>query len=215
VRSLEVTHVDNSYTFDVHDSLDRGFGGVATVRLGDVDALTEPWVELTGNARRPRPIANAALLALHVSKEWHRLQLIRVVELVLVLRQDFGLNPAPWGDLAALLDRARAQRFVYPAFELVERLAPGTVPVEFRQQLAQHAHARLVRVIDGLRPGAAQRIERLSLADALVWSDGTWQVLRRLIDLLIPLRLSRSGRSMISIHRERFYQLLRGRLDWR
>jgi hypothetical protein len=215
VKSLELSHVDNGFTFDVHDSLDREFGGARTVRLGDVDRLTEPWPELAPNARRLKPVANVAALALHVSKEWHRLQLIRVVELVLVLRKDFGNNQAIWGDLEALLDRARAMRFTYPAFELVDRLVPGTVPPNFRRAVAQHAHERLVRVVDGLRPGAAQRIERLSLADALIWSDGAWQIIRRLLDLLIPIRLSRSGRSITAIHRERLYQLLRGRIEWR
>lgn len=215
VCSLELTHADNGYHFDVHDSLDRSFGGIHNVRIGDLTELTEPWPELAPNARRLRPIANTAVIALHVSEEWHRLQLIRIVELVLMLRRDFGQNSAAWGDLLALADRSHAHAFFYPAFELVERLAPGTLRPEFRQQLSLHTHDRLVRVIGSLRPATANRIEQSSVDETLLWANGPWQVVRRLLDMIWPIRASRSSRAIRRIYRERFFRLLRGRFRWR
>ena len=207
-RSLELIHAESGYSIDLHDSLARSLGGIHRLTFGRLSEITEPWPDLPG-ARRLLPIPNTAYLALHISDEWHRLQLIRVVELVLVLRRDFAARSNAWSDLLTFIQQNGLQRFVYLAFELAERLGPGTVQPEFRQQLKRVASERVDRVIEGLRP-MAPRMERLSLEELLVWSDGSLDVLRRLADLVVPLRLVRSGRPIWSVYRERFYKLARG-----
>ncbi|MEX2283321.1 MAG: nucleotidyltransferase family protein [Gemmatimonadota bacterium] len=210
-RSLELMHAESGYVFDVHDSLDRNFDGVETTRLGRIEALSVAWPELAPNAFRLQTAANAALLALHTSHEWHRLQLIRVAELLLVLRRDFPRDSTGWGTLIALLERSRTERFAYPAFELVERLVPGTVHPGLRRRLAARAGPRLVRVMSTLRPGD-QRFERTTLDESLIWAIGPWQVFRRFLDVAMPIRSRRTDRPIHAIYRERLFRILRGRV---
>ena len=213
LRSIELTHQDNPYVIELHESLDRVFDGVRTIRLGDVRAHSEPWPDLGPNARRLRQPALLALLALHAGEELHLLQLIRVIELVEVMRRDYS-TPSSWTELSALLEETEASRFVYPALELSERLAPGTVDPDFRRRLARHAHARLVRLVDRTSPATAQRVDRLSLEERLLWADGPVETLRRLAYLAWPVRARHSRRPLRSVYRDRFYRLLRGRFGW-
>lgn len=212
LHSLELNHVDNPLTVEVHASLDRVFDGVRTVRLGELKDCTEPW---RGDAVRAlHRHENLAYLALHASQELHQLQLLRVVELILVMRRDFGAR-ADWADLRILLQRLDALRFVYPAFELAERLVPNTVPADFMAALAAAAHPRLLRVVESLRPATAQRIDRLTLEDRLMWADGWWETAGRLAYLVWPTRARHSRRALPLVYRERLYRLLRGRFRLR
>jgi hypothetical protein len=213
LRSLELTHQENPYAIELHESLDRVFDGVRTIRLGDVRAHSEPWPALGSNARRLRQPVLFALLALHASEELHLLQLIRVIELVEVMRRDFRAA-GNWTELIALLEQTDACRFVYPAIELSERLAPGTVDPDFRRRIAQHAHPRLVRLVDRTSPATAQRVDRLSLEERMLWADGPIETIRRLAYLAWPVRARNSRRPLRSVYRDRFYRLLRGRLGW-
>ena len=210
IRSIELTHQENPYAIELHESLDRVFDGVRTIRLGDVRLHSKPWPELGPNARRLREPALLALLALHASEELHLLQLIRVIELVEVMRRDFS-EPNSWTELIALLEQCDACRFVYPAFELSERLAQGTVDPDFRRRIAQHAHPRLVRLVDRSSPATAQRVDRLSLEERMLWADGPIETMRRLAYLAWPVRAKHSRRPLRSVYRDRFYRLLRGR----
>ena len=54
-------------------------------------------------------------------------RLLRLVELVLVIRKDDERDPLDWAAVTEHLRSANALRFAYPAFTLVERLAPGTI----------------------------------------------------------------------------------------
>lgn len=213
LRSIELTHAENPLTIEVHDSLDRLFGLLHTVQLGPLSDHAVPGTEVL-HTRKLREPANLAFLALHASEQLHQLQLIRLVELVEVMRRNYA-QPAAWADLAALLERYGAMRFGYPAFELAERLVPGTVDPEFRRRLAYHAHPRLRRVVENVSPATAQRPDRLSLEESLLWAVGAWQIVRRIAYLLWPARITRSRRSIAAAYQERLYRLFRGRIGLR
>ncbi|HSL69591.1 MAG TPA: hypothetical protein VK864_05075, partial [Longimicrobiales bacterium] len=181
------------------------------VRLGAVRDQSTPWPEAGANACRLRQPALTALLALHASEELHQLQLIRLVELIYVIQRDF-LDRASWAELTALLESAQACRFVFPAFELCERLVPGIVDPDFRSRVGRYAHGRLRRAVERISPATAQRVDRLSLEERLLWADGVTQTVRRLAYLAWPVRARHSRRPLATVYRERFYRVLRGRL---
>lgn len=56
-------------------------------------------------------------LALHASHHIHLLPLVRLVELVLVVRRDASNRLLDWSELMDLLERSDTARFVYPGFE--------------------------------------------------------------------------------------------------
>lgn len=216
LRSLELSHADDPCTIDLHASLDRNFFGVRTVSLGDqAGDRTRPWPAIHPAARVLRQPYLAAYLAAHASEGLHNLTLVRLVELVLVVRADVAAGELRWEELHALLEARGALRFAYPAFELAERLAPGTIDPGLRAALASAATPRMTRIIRPLRPSAAQRLERLSLAERFMWGTGPMDHLRRALEMAWPRWARSSPWRLPGIYAERIFRLLRGRVAWR
>lgn len=207
LRSLELSHAENPFSLEVHDSLARNFFGVRVVRL---EPAVRPWPELHPAADVLLPAENLAYLALHASEELHRLQLARLVELVWVIRQDGAAGRLDWERLAWLLRRAEAARFAYPSLALAERLAPGTLEPRFRAELAASAPARMRRVVARLTPGTTQRLRRPRLDESWMWANGPVEVVRRAVYLAWPWHTAASPRALGKIYAARLYRLLRG-----
>lgn len=211
LRSLSLTHADNPYGIDLHDSLERDFNGVRRVRFG------VPWsdgVESPGHGGvrgLPQPLL-LALLAAHASEELHNLTMLRLVELVLVIRADEAAGRLDWDAFMDLLEERRATRFVYPALALAERLSPRTVPGPVLAGLEEAASPRLRRVLSRLRPSTAQRLDRLSLDERFMWAETPLDHVRRAADTLWPGSAGGSLRRLGRIYAERLYRLLRGRV---
>lgn len=207
-RSLELTHAENPWTLDLHATFDRDFGGVRTVSVVPPEAAaTEPW---SIEGRELRVLAQPylpAYLAVHASQELRNLMLVRLVELVWALRrgeQEGHLDPT---ELHGLLERCRAEAYVYPAFELAERLAPGTVPPDLRCALARAAPVRVRAIIERLRPAMAMRLDAVSLEEQFMWASGPVDHLRRFHRALWP-SWAGSLPEMLSVQSARLRQLL-------
>jgi hypothetical protein len=214
LRSLELTHADNPFTVELHDSIDRDFFGVRTFRLGQLGpANTTPAPEIHPAARVLLQPVLALSLAAHASEELHQLQLVRIVELVEVIRRDIGEGRTDWRELMATLRWTGGLRFVYPAFELAEQLAPGTVDEAARSELSAAATPRMRRVLERMGPGTAQRLEGLSLDERFLWTRGPAEILRRLAHMLWPTR--GESRPLSNVYGERFNRLMRGRVSLR
>jgi len=214
LRSIDLNHGDNPFSVEMHDGLDRVFYGVKTLRFGPPDAWsTEPAPGLHPSAYVLGEPWLAAFLAAHASEELHQLQLVRLVELVLVLREDGANGTLEWDRLESLVDRLGARRFLWPAFELAERLAPGTVDAAFRRRLAEAATPRMHRVLERITPGTAQRPDSLSLDERFLWARGPVETCRRIAWLLWPTR----GEStpLRHVYARRLSGLLRGRVRLR
>ncbi len=215
LRSLTVHHRDNPYTVDLHASLDLDFFGVRTVRFGTPapeQLVAAPWAGPRATAL-PQPLL-VAYLAAHASQGLYNLTMIRLTELVLVIRRDVG-QALSWDELMDLLHGTSAERFVYPAFELAERLAPGVVDSAFRQQLARAATPALRAIVSALTPGTAQRLERLALNEQFMWGMTPIEHLRRAAHMLLPAGPRGSLRRLRRIYLDRAYRLLRGRVKVR
>ncbi|HEX7049398.1 MAG TPA: nucleotidyltransferase family protein [Longimicrobiales bacterium] len=215
LRSLEVIHADDPYTIDLHASLDRDFFGIRTVRPGTADEeSTNPWPSFHPAARVLRQPLLAAFLAIHASEGLHNLTLLRLTELVLVLRKDSAAGRLRWDDLTGLLEDAGALRFACPALILAERLAPGTVAPGLLSAVADAAPPRMARLLATLRPAGAQRVDRLSLGERFLWASGPIEHLRRAVHMIWPTSIRGSFGKVRHIYGERLYRLLRGRVAW-
>ena len=215
LRSLALVHADDPFTLDLHASLDRDFFGIRTVRFGPLDAATRPWPELHHAARALTQPLLLAYLAVHASQGLHNLTLLRLVEIVRVARADAAAGRLRWPELIAWLERADALRFAYPALELAERLAPGTVDPDARAALAAAATPRMARVLADLRPADAQRPERLSIEERLMWARSPVEHVRRALYMLWPLWIGASPRELRRLYAERLHRLLRRAVSWR
>lgn len=211
LRSVLLSHGRNPFSIELHDSLDRNFYGVRTLRLarpGPDNTRSLPEIhELAYGLERPWL---TALLAAHASEELHQLQLVRIVELVQVLRRH---TTADWAALLGLIRQTEAARFVYPAFELAEQLVPGIVEAQARAEFADAATPRMRRVLERLGPATAMRLEGISLDERFLWARGPAETLRRLAHMLWPNR--GENRSLGMIYGDRLRRLVRGRVRFR
>ncbi len=187
VHSLELDHAENPWCVDLHVELERSYFRGLRVRL---DAPSPPAGAPFDLAGRPasglaQPLLTA-FLALHTSHGLDHLQLLRLVELVFVIRRDGASGALAWKDLARLLETSRALRFVYPALDLVEALAPGTVDGSLLARLRAEATPRQQRVVAAIRESGRLRLPRRSLDDKLMWTRGFPQLLRNVSELLWP-----------------------------
>jgi hypothetical protein len=211
-RSLELTHEANPWSVDLHASLDRDFGGVCNVSVVPPDVLaTQPWGGAGALVNVLRYPWLPAYLAAHASQEMKNLTLVRLVELVLVLRRGVAEGALDWSELDELLRARGAAPYVYPAFELAERLAPGTVPPRLRAALDRAALPRVRRILAGVEPASAQRVEGVSLEESFMWATGPVEHARRIRRALLPAWAG-SLREQLRVQVARARQLVSGRV---
>lgn len=214
LRSLALTHAESPWTLDLHTSLERDFFGIRRVELVPGHPYRHaPCPAVHPEARvLPQPLLTG-FLALHASEGLHNLTLLRLVELVLVIRRDRREGSLEWKALAESLEDAGGLRFAAPALELAERLAPGTLDPSFRERLGASMPPGMRREMEGLRPSGAQRMGRLSLSERFLWASGPVEHVKRALYMLWPGWLRGSPGKLARTYVERLWRLGRGRVD--
>lgn len=211
VVSMTITHEDNPMPVEVHGGLDRDLFGVRTIpfsaaarlrRLDGIGGFTS-----THGTVLEQPLL-WIYLAVHASEELHRLQLLRLVELVLVARRDLT-TPSHWAAVRDLGTELGALRFLYPAAALAARLAPDAIDPGTLAACAADAPPRMRRFVEGLRPSDAQRFDGLSLGERFLWPKGVGETMRRAAYLVWPSR----SRTIGTVYAERLWRVLRGRVS--
>lgn len=212
-RSLEIDHVDNPMTLDLHASLTRVFAGTRMVDLAPAGVQTEPW-DLAGDGVRilTQPLLTA-FLALHASEELHHLRLVRLFELISVIRRDLECERLGWSALTELLRSTGTLRFTYPAFALAEKLAPTTVSRDLLSAARDAATRLMRRVVDALEPEAALRLHRRSILERVMWAATPAETLRCVSAAWHPGRTNASP--LRQVLAERFFRVVRGRVSVR
>ena len=201
VRSHELWHAGNPWKLDLHDGLN--FAAVmqevrAPQRAAFGDALHIDGVAL----RVCEPNELIAVLATHGSTELYSQRLLRLVELVLVVRRAESLGRLDWDAVDASLAARGTRRFAYPLLTLVERLAPDTVPAPLLARLRDDTTRRIHAVTGRFTPTSPILDERFSLDERLLWASGARATLRRLWRMIAPLEgVSRGARWRTYRHR--------------
>lgn len=215
-RSLEMLHADGQYAVDLHVSLERNFLGVRRL-----DPAPNPAAAARPDPRIPAPasvLRQPVLLvyhALHASEGLDHLTLVRLVELVLMVRRDREEGRLDWDGVMALLRETGEPGFAYPALALAERLAPGTMDAGVLKEVADAAPPRLRAVVDGLAPWQAQRFEVLSLRERFLWCRTPMDHARRLAHMAFPAPAGRSPRRLAAMYLDRVRRLVRGKIALR
>ena len=209
-RSLYLLHEESPIRLDVHAGLDRAFFGAGRLALGDLaEEETAPWPELHQAEQKLREPLLLITLAAHASEGLHNLTLMRVHELVRVIRTGVERGSLDWDRLASRVGRG-GLRFLFPSLELAERLAPGTVPPQVRAALRSEAPLPMCRIVDELRPASAQRLAQPSLEERLMWAGSPGELIGRLADMAWPASAGNSPRAVSRIYAERLWRVVRG-----
>jgi hypothetical protein len=170
----------NPWRLELHGSLDRVFPGGAVARL-EAESHSMAQIQIDGRSHRVLAPALAILtLACSCSESIAASRLLRVVELVLMIRAEEGSGRLDWNELIAMVERTGTARFCYPAFALVEDLAPGTVDprVLARGYAASGWAAR--HTVARLSP-AGGFLDRRGAIPILMWSTHPIRVIARLL----------------------------------
>lgn len=211
-RSVWFTHAGDPISIDLHRTLDREMAGGPVLRLSPIvgEVKGRPHSSHFPARVLPQPLLTLHL-ATHASAR-HSLTLIRLFELVLVVRQDVARGLLDWGELLAATRQARALRFAYPALEMAERLAPGTLPSDLLAEFRAAATPRTRRIVSQLTPGLATRLDNPSIAEQFMWAGSTAEViagvgryLRRSAGWYSPLRVA-------ALAAQRAWSLVKGSL---
>lgn len=207
-RTLTLVHADDPWSLDVQTSLDRPFGGAGVARLNGLRATSPvaPWRMSEDATVLTQPLLTL-FLAAHASAS--SLTLLRLTELVLVIRADTDRGALDWAGLVEAARSAGALRFIHPALALCDRLAPGTVPREVLAACDAVATPATRRFLAGVTPATAHSIDRLSMDERYMWADGWWARFRQLAYELGPAPAGYSLRRMLDIYRTRAWRLIR------
>ncbi|MGN6820698.1 MAG: nucleotidyltransferase family protein [Sphingomonas sp.] len=208
-NSLYLVHRDDPWTVDLHHSLDIEVAPgapVARLDIGRPMATSRRWGDPPTGYALDQPLL-ALHLAVHAGHGLHNLTLVRLVELVLVIRRDSASGRLSWLEFDAIAVACDALGYAYPALAFAEQLAPGTVPPGALAACARAAPRRVVEVVRRLTPATAQRLGRLSLAEHFMWTRGPRGWGKQLAADLIP---HKSLRRSLEIYRARGWQLLGG-----
>jgi hypothetical protein len=214
IWSLERFDSRDGWKLELHDGANFGELPSFGLRLNAGASSGAPWSVNGVPVRTPRQPWLTVILATHLSAELHARCLLRVVELVFVIRRDRQDGLLDWDALEAALDVSGARRFVYPALSLVEKLAPGTVDAGLLSR-ARRASTRLTRLVaDRLTPTAPILEDRFLLAERLMWIASGRHVIRSITNWVNPVP-NRSLREVLDMYQSRLWRLLSGRVAWR
>jgi hypothetical protein len=197
-RSLLFVHADDPWSIDLHSCIEiQPSSGARPARL-------DPWPWLV----RFRPTNERLLamgqpmlllyLAAHASGGLQNLTLLRLVELNVVIRADAATGKLDWQSFLDLGRRTGVAHLAWPALALTDALTPGLIPPVVLAEMKATVPRAVRRVIEGLRPATAQRLDRLSLREHFMWAG---DVPGLLTQLAADFRLSALKRTLPSYGR--------------
>lgn len=181
-RSLLLVHAEDFWSIDLHHTIDqKPVPGAPMTRLDRViSAYCAPgW---PGDPRQGILAQPAMLLQLaaHIGAALDvNPTLIRLTELVLVIRAERAAGRLDWREFLALAEASRSLGLAYPGLALAEMLAPGTVPAEVIEAGARAAPRRVRQRVAALTPATAQRLERMSIGGRYMWARGPIDLARQ------------------------------------
>jgi hypothetical protein len=191
---LSCLHRDDFWSFDIQNSLSRRLPTNARIEL---DALIPScgrgrW-PLSSAARVPEQPLLTLLLASHAAHGLYNSTLLRISELILVIRKDTAAGLLDWDSLLAGADRIGGARYLYPALCFCEKLVPDVVPERILAHCCADAPENMRALLPTLDVAELQPLGRYSLRERFLWA-GTWS--ERMRQLAGELGLDPQGRSL-------------------
>jgi hypothetical protein len=211
--SVEYADARTVWALELHASLDRVYNAGATARLDSLRDRIIPLVVAGRTIDALDPTALFLYLACHCSQELESMRLLRVFELVQVIRAEREASRLDWSNILALVHDTGASAFVYPACALVEGLAPGTIDprVLDASRVASTWSAR--HAVPRLAPAGGSLDER-GILRQLMWTRGPAAIVQRVFRTLWPAAITRPDH-VIPGWRARVRRLRTGLLTFR
>jgi len=210
-HSLELAHEASRWVLEVHASLDRLHHPGAVARLDSARSSVEPLDVAGRTVHVLSPELLLVYLACHCSQELDGIRLLRLFEIVQVVRHERAHHRLEWDAVLAMLERHRAAHFAYPAFALAEDLAPGTVDPRVLGAGRRASTLAARHTVPRLAP-AGGSLDARGVMRQLMWTRGTVAIAQRLLRNVWPASFTKP-RDVIPAWRVRLRRLRRGALS--
>jgi hypothetical protein len=210
VFSVELSDERTRWAVELHASLDRVFHRGAVARLDIARGLTESFVVEGRMLLALAPAASLLSLVCHCSQELYSSRLLRLVEIIRVIRS----GRVDWNDFLELLRQSGAARYTYPAFALAENLAPGSVDQRVLALGRAESTWAARHTVNRLVPAGGSGDE-LGLLRQVMWTRGPVAILHRLVRLFFPRTVGSRPSHILPSWRVRARQLRAGLLSIR
>ena len=214
VRSFELWHARSNWKLELHAGIQFEHlhpYGVRLERFAEPDTL---WEGHGTPVRVARGALLVAMLAVHSSGELYAMRLLRLVELILVVRRETAEGRLDWRAVETLLATAGILRFAFPAFTLTEQLAPGTIDARVLAAAARASTPRERAIVAQFTPVSPILAKGTSLSERLMWAVGWRDVLRRVWAMVTP-PATMTRRDTLNVYRSRVLRVLTGGVRWR
>ena len=212
VFSVELSDERTKWVLELHTSLDRTYHPGAVARLDRARIHTVPFDVCGRPLRALAPPLLLLELACHCSQELGSSRLLRLVEIVRVVRAEREAGRLEWDEVLSMLDRTRSARYAFPAFALAEDLAPGTIDSRVLALGARESTWAARHTVGRLVP-AGGAIDELGLLRQVMWMRGPVAMLHRALRLVAPSSQGRPG--VLPTWRVRLRQMRGGLLSFR
>ena len=212
VFSVEASDERTKWVIELHASLDRTYHPGAVARLDSQRTRTIPFEVCNRRLLALAPPILLLALACHCSQELGSSRLLRLVEIIRVIRTERAPGRLDWDDLLDMLGRTGAARYAYPALALAEDLAPGTVDGRVLALGARESTWAARHTVRRLVP-AGGSIEELGLLRQIMWMRTPVAILHRAMRLVAPSSQGRPG--FLPSWRVRLRQMRAGTLSIR
>lgn len=186
--SVEYADARSSWALELHASLDRVYNAGTAARLDSERDRTTPLIVAGRTLAALQPELLFIYLACHASQELESMRLLRVFELIRVIRD--GSHPLDWARVRLLLEATGAGAFVYPACSLVNDLVPDAVDARVIDAARAASTWAARHAVPRLAPAGGSLDER-GILRQLMWTRGVRAILQRLFRVVWPAAITR------------------------
>ncbi len=186
--SVEYADARSSWTLELHASLDREYNAGAAARLDSERGRTLPLVVAGRTLEALEPEMLFIYLACHASQELDSMRLLRVYEMVRVIRHES--RRLDWTRVLSLLKATGAAAFVYPACSLINDLAPDAMDGRVLGVARASSTWAARHAVPRLAPAGGSLDER-GILRQLMWTRGPAAIVQRLFRTLWPAAITR------------------------
>ena len=209
IRSFDYWHAHNGWNIELCDGISFDYLRGQGTRLRALATLNGEWLSPDGELRVPTEPQLFALLAVHASGELYSSRLLRLVELVLVIRKDEERGTLDWHGVEDFLGKARALRFAYPALRLADQLVPGVIDASLLRASERASTERTIAVVEHFTPTSPVLQHQTSLSQRMMWASGWRGVARQAWLFVTPFR-GMSARTMLRTYHSRLLRVVSG-----
>lgn len=188
-QSLNFVHENDPWGIDLHTSASRRYAyGAPIIPLDELLAYVrpEPW-PMHPHGKVLTETATILFLACHAGCGFNNLRIIRLAELVLVIRQSETSPAFSWDGLIELGELTGTLSHAHAALRLAAVLVPGVVPDEVLRCSRKGVPQPALGMIDRLTPAIAHTITRCSIEERYMWTRSLWGKMRQAAHDVVPI----------------------------